>query len=551
LKIRSEVTPEKLRGGFYSPAPLVAACLDRIEELLPGRTGLRVLEPTAGDGAFIRGLAAARMSSRVGFVEAVELFPTEAALATEALRSLGTDGAVLAESFLRWPERNRAPFDVAIGNPPFVRFQFLSEEDRNALTGLGMRLGTSFRGVSNLWIPVLLTALGSLRDGGAFAFIVPTELFTGISANEVRKWLYKETEELEARLFPPRSFPDVLQEVIVLSGRRARVESPVLTLVQVQADGSEERWRHRLDPTASTWTRYLLPPEELMSLEHATERASAQKLGTIARFEVAAVTGANDFFSVSPEVIAAYELEQWARPLLPRARWAPGLRYTLADHEVAAEAGARIALLDFSAQLPDPLEVEGPRRYVESGERASLHRRYKTRIRSPWYRVPHIRPGRLMLSKRSHRYPRLILNDAGVVTTDTIYRGWMRPDYQGREEDLAAVFHNSLTLLSAEIEGRSFGGGVLELVPSEVARLVVPLVPGAGAELDRLSEESVGSKGDISEGLINRTDELLLRHSRLDPGTLMRLRSARLRLQARRLDRTAGSENGHRNGADG
>jgi hypothetical protein len=142
-----------------------------------------------------------------------------------------------------------------------------------------------------------------------------------------------------------------------------------------------------------------------------------------------------------------------------------------------------------------------------------------------------------MLSKRSHFYPRLILNEAEVVTTDTIYRGWMRPGFEGREEDLSAVFHNSLTLLSAEVEGRSFGGGVLELVPSEISRLVVPMVTGAGLELDRLSSAS-SEDGVLYEGLLGRTDELLLRHSRLDAAALGELRRARIRLQSRRLERT-------------
>lgn len=549
MKVQSEVSAEKLRGGFYSPPGLVTACLARIDALLPGSGGLRILEPTVGDGAFIRGLAQASIRGRVDFVEAVELLPSEAACAQAALEQFGADGHVYAESFLSWPRRRHDEFDVAIGNPPFVRFQFLSDEDKAALPMIGEQIGVSLRGVSNLWIPVLLLALASLRRGGAFAFIVPTELLTGISANEVRKWLCDETTGLEAQLFPPGSFPGVLQEVIVLSGRRERSTSPSLTLVEFHSDGTAERWHHRLDRTKTTWTRYLLPPNELEAFDVATDSEHVSRLATIARFEVAAVTGANDFFSVSSDVITSYGLEPWARPLLPRARWAPGLRYTIADHEVAAEAGARVALLDFSAELPDPLGVDGPRRYVESGELASLHRRYKTRIRDPWYRVPHIRAGRLMLSKRSHRFPRLILNDAGVVTTDTLYRGWMRPAYEGREEDLAAVFHNSLTLLSAEVEGRSFGGGVLELVPSEIARLLVPLVPGAGVALEDLSRVPFGSDGEVTDQLIDRTDEVLLRHARLDSDVLLHVRSARDRLQSRRLDRTNGADNRQQNGA--
>ena len=37
MRTRDEVTAEKLRGGFYSPDPLVDLCLDRIASLTRGR----------------------------------------------------------------------------------------------------------------------------------------------------------------------------------------------------------------------------------------------------------------------------------------------------------------------------------------------------------------------------------------------------------------------------------------------------------------------------------------------------------------------------------
>ncbi len=36
-------------------------------------------------------------------------------------------------------------------------------------------------------------------------------------------------------------------------------------------------------------------------------------------------------------------------------------------------------------------------------------------------------------------------------------------------------FLNGLTALTAELEGRHYGGGVLELVPSEIEKLLVPV----------------------------------------------------------------------------
>lgn len=546
MKLRSEVSAEKLRGGFYTPAALVSTCLRQIAELIPGGSDLRMLEPAVGDGAFVRGIVGSPLERRIQFIEGIEVIPEEARKAETAINAIEKAGEVAIESALIWAGRQHRPFDIAVGNPPFVRFQFVSEDDKAAIAGLGSLLGVSLRAVSNLWIPVLLIALTNLRDRGAFAFVVPTELLTGISASAVRQWLFHNASDLRVQLYPPGSFPGVLQEVAVLSGRRTfGPAGHRLALSDSRTVGVPDRWSHRIDPAASTWTRLLLPAGELAAFEGALREPGTRRLGEIAKFEVAAVTGANDFFSVSDRSATEHGLSEWVRPLLPRARLAPGLRYTPEDHRALVASGARSGLLDFSSTLPDPLLTASARAYLESGERAGLDQRYKTRIRTPWYRVPHIRPGRLMLSKRSHRHPRLILNEAGAVTTDTLYRGWMRSGFEGREEDLTAIFQNSLTLLSAEIEGRSFGGGVLELVPTEINRLAVPFVAGAGALLDELSNLTATAGGEVSEQLIDRTDRFLVQHGKIDRDALDALRSAMRRLQARRLDRGAlGSKRG-------
>ena len=91
--------------------------------------------------------------------------------------------------------------------------------------------------------------------------------------------------------------------------------------------------------------------------------------------------------------------------------------------------------------------------------------------------------------KRSHDTPRLILNRAGAYTTDTAYR--IRA-LRGTADALVYGFYNSLTALSAELEGRHYGGGVLELVPSEIEKLLLPVPDGIVPEvevLDRMVRE--------------------------------------------------------------
>jgi hypothetical protein len=215
--------------------------------------------------------------------------------------------------------------------------------------------------------------------------------------------------------------------------------------------------------------------------------------------------------------------------------------YTLDDQRRTTESGAKAWLLSFDANRPDPKEFAGASKYLREGAAAKIDRRYKTSIRAPWYRVPSVWGGAILLSKRCHRFPRLIHNDAGVVTTDTIYRGRAIGAYAGHEPLLVASFHNSVTLLAAELDGRSFGGGVLELVPSEISQLLVPVRLLSTANLARLDALARGlppGSGRTEDELVVATDELILANNpTLDPGALATLQTARAALVERRLRR--------------
>lgn len=540
MKVRREVSADKLRGGFYTPPALVDFCWRRAATLVDGSQALRVLEPSAGDGAFVRGLG--RVSNdvrvRVTDVLAAEIIPEEAAKIDLSLGALNLPGQVLRRSILPWAAETDEWFGLVVGNPPFVRYQFVSDADKAAIADLGARLGLTFGGVGNLWIPVLLGSLARLEPRGVLAVVLPTECFTGCSAAIVRDWLTSEIEDLTFDLFPPGSFPDVLQEVAVVSGRRATgsaSSSPDVEIVEHTADGRSRSWSFRPRAADRSWTRSLLEPRHIEALDEAQALAGVRCLGDVARMEVSIVTGANDFFCVDDPTVERFGLRRWAKPLLARSKHAPGLVVSAEDVSAARISGSRTWLLDFDASAPDPEASRGPRDYLQAGLDKGLSTRYKCRIREPWYRVPSVRAGRLLLSKRSHLFPRLMLNQSGACTTDTIYRGDVVSGGPISAADLVAAFHCSLTLLTVELEGRSFGGGVLELVPSEIARLSVISDAGLGEDLAGLDRAVRAGAGP--DDLVAETDAMLVRRGLLPPDLGVLLAEARHELMARRLHR--------------
>ena len=112
------------------------------------------------------------------------------------------------------------------------------------------------------------------------------------------------------------------------------------------------------------------------------------------------------------------------------------------------------------------------REYLARGMERQIHLRFKCRRREPWYGVPGVWSADALLLRQAGEMPRLIHLEEECVSTDTIHRvRWRRPELGKR---YAAAFLNTWTLLACELTGRSYGGGVLELMPSEANALPLP-----------------------------------------------------------------------------
>jgi adenine-specific DNA-methyltransferase len=489
LKFASDQTPDKLRGGYYTPA----AIADFLLSWGLGCDPARVLEPSCGDGAFLRALAR-RGPDPAPRIEAVELSADEAAKATEALetyREVGGEGRVRQGDWLRRALGSPERYDLVLGNPPYVRYQYLGTETIQAAQALLERWGLPLPRHASSWAPFVVDGVGRLRSGGRLAMVVPAELLQVRYTEPLRAWLAEQGQVRVIR-FRTLVFPQVQQEVVLLLVERGEARGVrVLELEDVQAlrslepDGLACAAPEVLPPGAK-WTGYALEPPLLAATHRAFAHPRVQLFDALAEVCVGVVTGANQFFCVDEATVREHELEPVALPMFGRSAEATGLRFTVADHAANRAAARRAWLIDLPAE-PRPGLPEPWRRYLATGEAQGLPARYKCRIRQPWWAVPSIHAAPVALFKRCHAFTRLILNEAGAHSTDTVYRVTPRAGIEAR--DLVLGFLNSLTMLSVELCGRSYGGGVLELIPSEIRQLRVPVVTAseeAFAELDGL-----------------------------------------------------------------
>lgn len=117
---------QKPRGGYYTPLDLATFIARWVKEISP----TRILEPSCGDGVFFEALINAkgfRKTDILGF----ELEEEESAKAQARARELGLAAtSVRNADFLQWALDQFIvgdKFDAVIGNPPFVRYQYLPE----------------------------------------------------------------------------------------------------------------------------------------------------------------------------------------------------------------------------------------------------------------------------------------------------------------------------------------------------------------------------------------------------------------------------------------
>ena len=223
------------------------------------------------------------------------------------------------------------------------------------------------------------------------------------------------------------------------------------------------------------------------------------------------------------------------RPLVSRSQQLAGTTFTSADlaaHDLT-NARTRLLVLDRHDQPTGPVAA-----YLEEGATAGVPDGYKCGVRPVWWEVPGPWvPDGFMLRQISSA-PRLVANLAGATSTDTVHR--VRTRAGVAMPALAVAAYNSATLALAEVLGRSYGGGILELEPSECEALPVPdpaCVPDdLAAKVDELVRER---RSDDALDLVDRL--VLVERLGLDPSEITALRGIWTQLRDRRARRGGSS----------
>jgi len=566
LAVVEVVEDRKTRGAFFTP-PAIADFL--AHWALAGRAGARVLDPTCGEGVFLQ--AAARRLRDLGSADGgldgqvygVDVHKPTLLRAATTLESEGLDAHLIPADFFQLDPPGELfstmpLFDAVIGNPPFVRYQQHIGETRRASIQAAFHQGVRLSGLASSWAALLVHAGGFLAPDGRLGMVMPAELLTVGYAEPVRQWLRRRFAAVKLVFFERLQFAEALENVVLLLAHGSG-GCDAFSLYHVH-DAED---LHRIQPfdefavtlsAEGKWTDLLLsmPQRQLFKrvvAEHFTN------LGTYGSPELGTVTGANSFFALNESTRKDYGLLDGVHVRKispPGTRHLRGLTFTNGDWERLRDADEPVWILHPDSDTP---RRGGFDRYLKMGEELGVPEAYKCTVRTPWWRPPVVSPPDLFFTYMSHRYPRLVTNRARATLVNSMHGVRLRTvaaALRVAREALPLLVLNSVTMLGAEVFGRSYGGGILKMEPREAASLPVPKPEVLEAAWAALRDEREVLDRQLRNGLwtnvVARVDEVLLREvAKLSGEEATELHDAAQSLRTRRLGhgRASGAVNGN------
>ena len=475
MKLKENATEQKLAGRYYTP-------IDLAEFIV--RWGMdervsKILEPSCGDGVFLEAL---RLYDGDFNCKGIEISADEAALASERLL-LDDRFNVLVSDFYEYYNSNREErYDFILGNPPYIRYQYLTEQQRDIQSDLLLVNQMRPNKLINAWVAFTVAAISLMEDNSKIAFIIPAELFQVKYAEQLRSYLMQNLNEITLLTFDELIFDGIDQEVVVLLGRKNADfigihQMKILEFMNVNDlnenfdERNNEQGFQDIDTTNVKWTKYFLNSQENNVVSLLRESESCIRFGDIAQVDVGITTGNNDYFCVNQEIAENYDLLDISRPLIARSVNIPGVTFEREDWQWNVEQGAKTFLLDFN-RLTDAQLTEGQKSYIERGKQNGENTGYKCRIRERWYAIPSIWEPDAFFLRRNYQYPKFVLNNCHAVSTDTMHRVSF---LMGTDRKKAIIsYYNSIAFAFTELEARSYGGGVLEILPRELENVTIP-----------------------------------------------------------------------------
>ena len=497
--LKEDSTEQKLRGAYYTPTRLAQYIVNLQRDQHPAGS---VLEPSCGDGVFLDAMKTEGILKNYKSITAVEIEEDETSKLKEKYSDCRNVKVLNSDFFDFYKEKKRTKYDLIVGNPPYIRYQYLENNQRELMSEIISEHGMKPNKLINTWVAFTVACVHMLSKEGTIVFVIPAEILQVAYAEELRIYLANSLEKITVITFEQLVFSDIEQEVVVLIGKKGN-GSKGIRIVQRQNldDLFSKRTSEEYQPMVDVhekWTRYFTSLRENELVSNIRNDDRFWKLSDAAVINVGITTGNNKYFSVTKTTVDKYGLANVCRPLIGRSSHANSIFFEEADWKENVNNNKAAYLIDFP-DIPLSKYDKGHRKYIQEGEKNKENEGYKCRIRDRWYRIPSIWVPDAFFLRRNNIYPKFVINRCNAVSTDTMHRLKFNEGVDVKRVVLS--YYNSISFAFTELCGRSYGGGVLEILPGEVGEIVVP-------KLDTVPDEIVDSVLTEIDSIIRKNDDI-------------------------------------------
>ena len=492
MKLKENNSAQKLRGAYYTPLPLA----EMMVKLFSSDESIKtVLEPSCGDGVFIDALDDMKMLEQLNDATAIEIEQDEVEKLKHRFANSKKIEIINRDFFDYYENTYEKKFDLILGNPPYIRYQYLEENQRILMSEILVSQGMKSNRLVNTWVGFMVACVNLLSDNGKIAFVIPAEILQVAYAEDLRLFLANHLSKITLITFEELVFPDIEQEIVVFIGEKGTEEKGIRIIELNNLDDLNDfdidtNGFQKLQHVHEKWTKYFTNNKENELISKIRKDNRFQMLSDTALINVGITTGNNKYFSVNDKTVRQYELEKH-------------------------------------------------KEYIHLGEVNGENKGYKCSIRDRWYRIPSVWVPDAFFLRRNNLYPKFVLNCCNAVSTDTMHRIKFNDGVE--PERILLSYYNSISFAFTELCGRSYGGGVLEILPREVGNILVPKLDDIPIESVRKVLRKVDQIVREDEPIENALDivdrEILINSIGIEEALCKDARAIWKKLQRRRLKR--------------
>ncbi|MGA2401557.1 MAG: N-6 DNA methylase [Syntrophobacteraceae bacterium] len=546
---------EKHRGAYTTPRKIVQFIVDWTIR----KKDDTIFDPASGDGIFLRVAYERLLGLGATSKEAVHLiFGVETdhvywennkrffnKIASASKHIINEDYFSMSSKSLGFADKPR--FDVIVANPPYIRAHRFQGDDRERAIRVAEQCGVRLSQRISSWAPYVVNAVTMLKPNGRIGMVLPTELLSADYAEPVRRFLKQNFSSLHFVFFNKFVFSGVQQDVLLLLASNDGQPGIFRTSVQdkdslsVETVSNAEKQVVSSKWLSSKWTNLLADQSIQSLLDTLLDRRQAIAFEELASVSIGLVTGCNEYFILSPSMTHKHSIkDEWLTPIIAKAASIPGALIDPEDFDKLASDDKECYLLQIntSANVASDIPLA---EYLKEGKRRGIEQKYKCRTRWPWYSVPMQSVPDAFITYMSGNFVRLVINRANVHSTNTIHNVRFKEQLSQRLIYAYTVsFYSSFSLLSTELIGRVYGGGVLKLEPGDTRKI---LLPNLGRFNSEIINELASLLKDLDRGirsgslcLFEEIDRLVMyKGLGLSESDCIRIREERERLRRRRM----------------